>query len=407
MVSQETLSILHEKYQSLVLFMDERVLRRWAAAEARSLGWGGASAVSKATGISRTTLRAGIAELHQPMPEPPPERIRRPGAGRPRLAQRDPRLLEDLQCLLEPVTRGDPEVPLLWTSKSTRHLAEELVARGHQVSHDTVGRLLDEIGYSLQANRKTLEGKDHPDRDAQFGYINRQVRAFQRAGQPVISVDAKKKELVGNFRNPGREWHRRGEPQPVRAKDFPDKQLGKAIPEGVYDLSRNEGWVSVGVDHDTAEFAVASIRRWWEEMGSPVYPRASRLLITADAGGSNGYRSRLWKVVLQDLATELGLRITVCHFPPGTSKWNKIEHRMFSYITKNWRGRPLVSRAVIVNLIGQVRTQEGLRIKAELDPNVYPEGIKVSDAELARVRLQRAKFHGDWNYTILPDDTLN
>ena len=300
-----------------------------------------------------------------------------------------------------------PKSPLLWTSKSTRHLAEELVARGHQVSHDTVGRLLDEIGYSLQANRKTLEGKDHPDRDAQFGYINRQVRAFQRAGQPVISVDAKKKELVGNFRNLGREWHRRGEPQPVRAKDFPDKQLGKAIPEGVYDLSRNEGWVSVGVDHDTSEFAVASIRRWWEEMGSPVYPRASRLLITADAGGSNGYRSRLWKVVLQDLATELGLRITVCHFPPGTSKWNKIEHRMFSYITKNWRGRPLVSRAVIVNLIGQVRTQEGLRIKAELDPNVYPEGIKVSDAELARVRLQRAKFHGDWNYTILPDDTLN
>jgi transposase len=407
MVSQEILSLLHEKYQALALFMDERVLRRWAAAEARSLGWGGTSAVSTVTGLSRTTIRTGIAELHQPTPELPPERIRRRGAGRPRLTRTDPTLREDLQNLLEPATRGEPEAALLWTSKSTRHLAEELVQRGHLVSHDTVGRLLEEIGYSLQANRKTREGTDHPDRDAQFGYINRQVRTFQKAGQPVISVDAKKKELVGNFRNPGREWHRRGEPERVRAKDFPDKQLGKAIPEGVYDVSRNEGWVSVGVDHDTAEFAGASIRRWWEEMGSAVYPRASRLLITADAGGSNGYRSRLWKVVLQDLATALGLRITMCHFPPETSKWNKIEHRMFSYITKNWRGRPLVSRGVIVNLIGHVRTRKGLRIRAELDSNSYPEGIRVSDAELARVRLRRAKFHGDWNYTILPDDTPN
>jgi transposase len=407
MVSQEILSLLHEKYQALALFMDERVLRRWAAAEARSLGRGGTSAVSTVTGLSRTTIRAGIAELHQPAPELPPERIRRRGAGRPRLTRTDPTLLEDLQNLLEPATRGEPEAALLWTSKSTRHLAEELVQRGHLVSHDTVGRLLEEIGYSLRANRKTREGTDHPDRDAQFGYINRQVRTFQRAGQPVISVDAKKKELVGDFRNPGREWHRRGEPELVRAEDFPDKQLGKAIPEGVYDVSRNEGWVSVGVDHDTAEFAGASIRRWWEEMGSAVYPRASRLLITADAGGSNGYRPRLWKVVLQDLATALGLRITVCHFPPGTSKWNKIEHRMFSYITKNRRGRPLVSRGVIVNLIGHVRTGKGLRIRAELDPNSYPEGIRVSDAELARVRLRRAKFHGDWNYTILPDDTPN
>jgi transposase len=407
MVSQEILSLLREKYQALALFMDERVLRRWAAAEARSLGWGGTSAVSTVTGLSRTTIQAGLAELHQPTPELPPERIRRRGAGRPRLTRTDPTLLEDLQNLLEPATRGEPEAALLWTSRSTRHLAEELVQRGHLVSHDTVGRLLEEIGYSLQANRKTREGTDHPDRDAQFGYINRQVRTFQKAGQPVISVDAKKKELVGNFRNSGREWHRRGEPELVRAKDFPDKQLGKAIPEGVYDVSRNEGWVSVGVDHDTAEFAGASIRRWWEEMGSAVYPRASRLLITADAGGSNGYRSRLWKVVLQDLATALGLRITMCHFPPGTSKWNKIEHRMFSYITKNWRGRPLVSRGVIVNLIGHVRTRKGLRIRAELDPNNYPEGIRVSDAELARVRLRRANFHGDWNYTILPDDTPN
>jgi transposase len=405
MVSQETLSVLHEKYQALAPFMDERVLRRWAATEAQALGWGGASAVTKATGISRTTIRSGIAELHQSTPDPPPGRIRQPGAGRPRLTERNPRLLDDLHALLEPATRGDPEAPLLWTSKSTRHLAAELVKLGHQVSHDTVGRLLEDLGYSLQANRKTLEGKDHPDRDAQFEYINQQVHAFRTAGQPVISVDAKKKELIGNYRNSGREWHRRGAPVEVRAKDFPDKQLGKAIPEGVYDLVRNEGWVSVGIDHDTAEFAAVSIRRWWEEMGSLVYPRARRLLITADAGGSNGYRSRLWKVVLQELADALDLRITVCHFPPGTSKWNQIEHRMFSYITKNWRGRPLVSRAVIVNLIGHVRTDPGLRIKAELDTNSYPQGIKVSDEELASVRLERAKFHGDWNYTILPSET--
>jgi transposase len=408
MVSQETLSVLHEKYQALAPFMDERVLRRWAAAEATALGWGGISAVTKATGISRSTIRSGIAELHRASLEPPPDRVRQPGAGRPRLTERDPRLLEDLHALLEPATRGDPETPLLWTSKSTRHLAEELVARGHQVSHDTVGRLLEEIGYSLQANRKTLEGKDHPDRDAQFEYINQQVHAFRTAGQPAISVDAKKKELIGNYRNSGREWHRRGEPEKVRAKDFPDKESGKAIPAGVYDLSRNEGWVSVGIDHDTAAFAAASIRRWWEEMGSLVYPRANRLLITADAGGSNGYRSRLWKVVLQELANALSLRIMVCHFPPGTSKWNQIEHRMFSYITQNWRGRPLVSRAVIVNLIGHVRTGPGLRIKAELDTNSYPQGIKVSDEELASVRLQRAQFHGDWNYTIHPSGiTLN
>jgi transposase len=406
MVSQETLTLLHEKYQALAPFMDERVLRRWAASEARAMGWGGASAVTKATGISRSTIRAGIAELHQSTADSPPDRIRKPGAGRPRLTEGNPRLLDDLQALLEPATRGDPEAPLLWTSKSTRNLADELVVRGHEVSHDTVGRLLEEIGYSLQANRKTSEGKDHPDRDAQFRYINQQVRAFQEARQPVVSVDAKKKELIGDFRNPGREWHRRGAPEEVRAKDFPDKKLGKGIPEGVYDLGRNEGWVSVGIDHDTAEFAGASIRRWWEEMGSPVYPRADRLLITADAGGSNGYRSRLWKVVLQGLADDLGLQMTVCHFPPGTSKWNQIEHRMFSYITKNWRGRPLVSRGVMVNLIGHVRTTSGLRIKAELDTNSYPLGIKVSDAVLASVRLERAEFHGDWNYTILPESTI-
>jgi transposase len=405
MVSQETLSMLHEKYQVLAPFMDERVLRRWAASEAHALGWGGASAVTKATGISRTTIRSGIAELHQSTPDPPPGRIRKPGAGRPRLTECNPRRLDDLHALLEPATRGDPEAPLLWISKSTRNLADELVELGHEVSHDTVGRLLEEIGYSLQANRKTLEGKDHPDRDAQFESINQQVCAFQKARPPVISVDAKKEELIGDFRNPGREWRRRGAPEEVRAKDFPDKQLGKASPEGVDDLGRNEGWVSVGIDHDTAEFAAARIRRWWEEMGSPVDPRAHRLLITADAGGSNGSRSRLWKVVLPELADDLSLRIPVCHFPPGTSQWNQIEHRMFSSITKNWRGRPLVSRGVIVNLIGHVRTGSGLRIKAELDTHSYPKGIKVSDEELASERLQRAKFHGDWNYTILPGNT--
>lgn len=387
--------------------MDERVLRRWAATVALALGWGGMSAVTKATGLARTTIRSGIAELRQPETRPTPGRIRDPGAGRPRLTRSDPQSLNDLRALLEPATRGDPQDPLLWTSKSTRNLADALVGLGHPVSHDTVGRLLEEIGYSLQANRQTREGQGHTDRDAQCEYINQQVRAFQGAGQPAVSGEAKKKELGGDFRNPGREWHRRGQPEEVRAKDFPDKQLGKAIPEGVYDLRRNEGWVSIGIDHDTAEFAATSLRRWWEEMGTAAYPEATRRLITADAGGSNGYRSRLGKVALQGLADDSGLRISGCHFPPGTSKGNKIEHRMFSYITKDWRGRPLVSRAVIVNLIGHVRTSSGLRINAELDTGSYPKGLKVSDEELARVRLEKAEFHGDWNYTVIPNNSNN
>jgi transposase len=386
--------------------MDERVTRRWAAAEAHALGWGGASAVAKATGLSRTTIRSGLAELHHPRAEPPTERTRRPGAGRPRLADRDPKLLDDLHTLLEPDTRGDPEAPLLWTSKSTRHLAEALVALGHDISHDSVGRLLEEIGYRLQANRKTEEGSDHPDRDAQFGYINRCIRRFQKRHQPVVSVDAKKRELVGNYRNPGREWRPEGTPQRVRTHDFRDKELGVAIPYGVYDLTRNDGWVSVGIDHNTAEFATESVRRWWERMGSLAYPDADELLLTADGGGSNGSRARLWKLKVQRLADRLGLRISVCHFPPGTSKWNRVEHRMFCHITENWRGRPLVSRAVIVNSIGRVRTREGLRIEAELDTNSYPKGIKVSDEEMAGLNLQRAKFHGDWNYTILPSGNV-
>jgi hypothetical protein len=405
MNSKETVSVLRAKYQALAPLMDERVLRRWAATEAQALGWGGIAAVAEATGLSRTTVRSGIAELHGPRPEPPPDRIRRPGAGRPRLTDVDPRLLDDLHKLLEPATLGDPEAPLLWTSKSTRHLADALVALGHEISHDSVGRALEDVGYRLQANRKTEEGDDHPDRDAQFEYINRCVRRFQKRRQPVVSIDAKKRELIGNYRNPGREWRPGGSPQRVRTHDFRDKELGVGIPYGVYDLTRNDGWVNVGIDHDTAEFATESVRRWWERMGSAAYPAAEELLMTADGGGSNGSRARLWKLMLQRLADRLGLRITVCHFPPGTSKWNKVEHRMFCHITENWRGRPLLSRAVIVNLIGNVRTGEGLRIKSALDTNSYPKGIKVSDEQLAGVRLSRAKFHGDWNYTVLPGTT--
>jgi Rhodopirellula transposase DDE domain len=396
------------KYQLLQPLMTERLRRQWAACEAVSLGRGGVRLVAAATGLSRTTIWAGRKELQRrarrPQDDLSPERVRAPGGGRHLVEQDDPALLAALHVLVESSTRGDPQSPLCWTSKSTRKLAEELSAQGHAVSYPTVAALLDDWGYSLQANRKTKEGQDHPDRDAQFEYINQQVIAFQREGQPVVSVDAKKKELIGDFRNPGREWHRRGRPEEVRTKDFPDKQLGKAIPEGVYDQSRNEGWVSVGVDHDTAEFAVASIRRWWQEMGSPVYPKARRLLITADAGGSNGYRSRLWKVRLQDLANDVGLQISVCHFPPGTSKWNKIEHRMFCHITKNWRGKPLRSRAIVVNLIGHTTTKTGLRIQTELDTKTYRTGIKVSDEELAAIRLERASFHGEWNYTIAPKD---
>jgi hypothetical protein len=405
MTSEETVSLLRQKYQALAPLMDERVLRRWAATEAQALGWGGTAAVAEATGLSRTTIRSGIAQLHSPRPEPSPERVRRPGGGRPRLTDRDPRLLDDLDRLLQPATLGDPMAPLLWTSKSTRNLADALVALGHEISHDSVGRALEDIGYRLQANRKTEDGDDHPDRDAQFEYINRCVRRFQRRHQPVVSVDAKKRELVGNYRNPGREWRPEGSPPRVRTHDFRDKELGVAIPYGVYDLTHNDGWVSVGIDHNTAEFATESVRRWWERMGSLAYPAADELLMTADGGGSNGSRARLWKLMLQRLADRLGLRITVCHFPPGTSKWNKIEHRMFCHITENWRGRPLLSRAVIVNLIGHARTSEGLRIRSELDENSYPKGIKVSDEELAGVRLRKAKFHGDWNYTIVPDNT--
>jgi hypothetical protein len=407
MVTSATLATVRQKYEALAPLLHEKAQRRWAACETRALGRGGISLVSTATGLSRPTIRRGLAELNTG-PSASEEdarehvRIRRTGGGRPRLTVGDCSLLEDLKRLVDPATRGDPMSPLLWTCKSTRQLAQALGTMGHEVSHQTVARLLTESGYNLQANRKTEEGKDHPDRDAQFEHINRKVRSFQRRGQPVISVDTKKKELVGNYKNPGREWEPKGRPRRVNSKDFPNKELGKVSPYGVYDLTADEGWVNVGITHDTAAFAVESIRRWWSRMGRPVYPGAKELLVTADSGGSNASRSRLWKVSLQGLADELGLKISVCHFPPGTSKWNKIEHRMFCHITENWRGRPLVSQAVVVNLIGSTRTRSGLRIQAELDTNVYETGVKVTNKELEAVRLRKDKFHGEWNYTILP-----
>jgi hypothetical protein len=399
--------LVADKFQRLSSMMNEKLKRHWAACEALAMGRGGIATVAQATGMSRTTIRKGILEVQHLYPEltdqVAPERVRRPGGGRQPLTEHDPTLISDLQHLVDPVTRGEPTSALLWTSKSTRTLAKELGRLGHVVSYRMVARLLLEQGFSLQANRKTREGKQHPDRDAQFQYINRQVRRFQRNGQPVISVDAKKRELVGNFKNGGREWQPRGQPERVRTHDFRDKTLGVAIPYGVYDLTHNEGWVSVGIDHNTAPFAIESIRRWWTRMGVLTYPKANELLITADAGGSNGIRCRLWKLCLQNLADELGLTINVCHFPPGTSKWNKIEHRMFCHITENWRGRPLMSQAVIVNLIGHTTTETGLTINAELDPNLYENGIKVSDEEIATVQLKRHKFHGDWNYSISPN----
>jgi hypothetical protein len=385
--------------------MTERMRRHWAASEALALPRGGLTLVAQATGLSRTTIWSGIHELRDGPAAPPPDqpwRSRRPGGGRPYVETNDPTLCRDLEQLVDPTTRGDPMSPLRWTCKSTRALAEELRRQGHDVSHQTVAVLLRCLGYSLQANRKTREGTSHPDRNAQFEFISARVRAFQKRGQPVVSVDTKKKELIGDFKNGGTEWQPAGEPEEVRAKDFPDKRLGKAIPYWVYDLTCDRGWVSVGIDHDTAVFATETVRRWWEEMGRATYPRAAELLITADGGGSNGSRNRLWKVRLQGLADELGLRISVCHLPPGTSKWNKIEHRMFCHITRNWRGRPLTSRAVVVNLIGNTKTDAGLEIEAELDEREYATGIKVTDEELAGVRIKKNKFHGEWNYTILP-----
>src|SRR5262245_315277 len=394
---------LCREYEALRPVLDERARRHWAAAEASELGWGGISAVAAATGLARDTIRAGTRELRQrPVVPAGAGRIRRPGGGRKPLAQLDPGLRRALDALVDPATRGDPESPLRWTCKSTARLAAELTGQGHPVSPRTVAALLRADGYSPQACRKTREGKSHPDRNAQFEYLNGRARAFTRQGEPVISVDTKKKELVGDFKNGGREWQPAGQPEPVRVHDFQDKGLGKAIPYGVYDLASNEGWVSVGIDHDTAYFAAASIRRWWQEMGRQRFPRARRLLITAGGGGSNGHRSRLRKVAPQGLADDVGLPLHVCHSPPGTSKWNKVEHRLFCYITQNWRGKPLLSHEVIVSLIAAATTKAGLKVRAALDTNTYPTGIKVSDEELAHVNLVAAEFHGEWNYKTSP-----
>jgi len=386
------------------MVMDERIRRQWAATEARDLGWGGVSLVARATGLSRTTITAGLQELTRPARQRAAEasRVRRMGGGRRLLTQTDAGLLAALESLIEPTTRGDPESPLRWTCKSLRRLAEELTSQRHSISPNSVAALLHEAGYSLQANRKTREGASHPDRNAQFEHINAWVRQFQDQDQPAISVDTKKKELVGDFRNAGQQWRPQGQPEEVRVHDFMDKTLGKAIPYGVYDLLNNQGWVSVGIDHDTAQFATNSIRRWWKEMGCRRFPQARQLLITADGGGSNNSRCRLWKVSLQKLADDLGMRLQVCHFPPGTSKWNKIEHRMFSFITQNWRGRPLVSHQAIVNLIASTTTRTGLVVKAALDTERYDTAIKVADEELARLRLTPLPFHGEWNYTLSP-----
>lgn len=389
------------RFEALRPLLDERARRLLVAAESRAVGSGGISGVSRATGVSRQVIRQGVMELKTPATVAP-GRIRRAGGGRKRAVDSDPSFRTDLEKLLESTTRGDPEAPLRWTCKSVRNLTAELNRMKHAVSHQVVADLLHQLGYSLQANSKTKEGTRHPDRNQQFEHLNGKVKWCLGRKQPVISVDTKKKELVGNFKNGGRELRPKGDPEKVRVHDFIDKELGRATPYGIYDIAGNSGWVSVGIDHDTAEFAVESIRRWWRCMGQKAYPHATRLLITADSGGSNGSRLRLWKLELQKLADETGLRIGVCHFPPGTSKWNKIEHRLFSFISQNWRGKPLTSLQVIVSLIAATTTATGLTVHSELDTAPYQSGIKVSDKEIAQINIRRDKFHGDWNYEIQP-----
>lgn len=400
-MDRTTLKGVREKYLALSPALDERQRRLWAASEARALRRGGLALVVRATGMAKTTVLRGLAELNTGL-KVPLGRIRRPGGGRKPLTLLDPQLTRAMERLVEPATRGDPESPLRWTSKSTRHLARELTAQGHPVSHTRVADLLHARGYSLQANQKTREGTRHPDRNAQFEYINTQVKGQLAAGEPAISVDTKKKELIGDFKNAGREWRPQGKPEKVRVHDFIDKRKGKAIPYGVYDLGRNAGWVSVGIDHDTAAFAVNTIRRWWHDLGRKRYPKARHLLITADSGGSNGSRLRLWKWELQILADQTGLSIQVHHLPPGTSKWNKIEHRLFSFISQNWRGKPLLTHATVVNLIASTRTHKGLRVRCVLDTQHYPPKIAITQEQMDSLRLQRDNFHGDWNYTIRP-----
>ncbi len=395
---------LRKKYSDLEHCFDEKTRRLSIAADARLCGRGGVSLLARATGISRTTIYVGLKELGK---KPESTGIRKKGGGRKNIKETNPQLLEDLNKLIDPATRGDPENPLRWTSKSTVALADELQKMGHSVSQRSVWSLLKELGYSMQSNRKANEGSSHPDRDAQFQFISDEVESAIRRGQPAVSIDTKKKELVGNFKNGGAEWEKKGEPRRVNTYDFPDQNLGKVSPYGIYDIAENKGWVNVGISSDTAEFAVESIRRWWNGMGRPMYPNASELLITADGGGSNGSRVRLWKVKLQELSSELGITIKVRHFPPGTSKWNKIEHRMFCHITQNWRGRPLLTRETVVNLIGSTRTKEGLDIRAVLDESIYKIGVKVTDDQMKKLCLERNEFHGEWNYQINPEIESN
>jgi len=395
------LASIKQRFDAVRLVLDERSRRLVAAAEAKALGHGGISAVAQATGVSRPVIRQGLQELESGE-SLTVGRVRREGGGRKRIIEKDATLVRDLEGLVEPTTRGDPESALRWTCKSVRRLAEELQRMGHQVSYPVVAEILSDLGYSLQANKKTKEGTSHPDRNAQFEHINRKVKRFRSTKQPVISVDTKKKELVGDFKNAGRELRPTGDPEKVRVHDFVIPELGRATPYGIYDLTHNHGWVSVGIDHDTAAFAVETIRRWWTSMGQPLYPAARRLLITADGGGSNGSRVRLWKIELQKLADQTGLRIAVCHLPPGTSKWNKIEHRLFSFISQNWRGKPLTSVQVMVSLIAATVTKTGLKVHSEIDSDAYPAGIKVTDRELAAVNLHIDKFHANWNYEIRP-----
>ena len=401
-------TMLSDKYQILRRHLNERALRICAAADARCLGHGGIATVSKACNLARNTIYAGIRELSKPdqdhgaaaTRDATDTRIRKSGGGRKRLTHSNPKLLKALDCMVDPVTRGDPMSPLRWTCKSTTNLSEELCKKGYRVSKRSVWNLLDELGYSMQSNRKRFEGTDHPDRNEQFQFIANKVRQFIRRNQPVISVDTKKKELVGNFKNNGKEWEKKGQPNEVNMHDFADKELGKTIPYGVYDIAKNKGWVSVGITHDTAEFAVNTILSWWQSMGRRTYPNAKELLITADGGGSNGWRVRLWKMELQRLANRLNKNIHVCHFPPGTSKWNKIEHRMFCHITENWRARPLESRAVVVECIANTTTKKGLRIKAAIDETEYETGKRISDDEMETIAIKEDPFHGEWNYRV-------
>jgi Rhodopirellula transposase DDE domain len=401
MIRAVQVRVARKRYLEMAPVLDEQSRRRFVALEAQAVGHGGVSLMSEISGLARSTIYRGLSDIRDKV-SAPPGRVRKEGGGRKRKTIEDPTLVVDLKSLVAPATRGDPMRPLLWTSRSLRNLVTELAKKGHNVSPTVVGDLLRGMGYSLQANRKTREGDQHIDRNAQFEYINTQAKTFLTANEPVISVDTKKKELVGNFKNNGCEWRPKGRPEPVRIHDFIDPKLSRAVPYGVYDITNNVGWVSVGTDHDTASFAVNAIRRWWRAMGKKRHPKAKRLMISADGGGSNGYRVRLWKIELQKLADELMLPITVCHLPPGTSKWNKIEHRLFSFITINWRGKPLRSYRTIVQLIAATTTDTGLKVRAELDERRYPKGLKVSDAQLASVNISRHSFHGDWNYTISP-----